>query len=61
MFYRCNTWLSRNISKRDDKFIAKKDRRIEIDAYNYKRFEEDYLNESSYSTFERVLQPICVD
>lgn len=28
--------------KRDSKFIAKKDRRIEIDAYNYKRFEEDY-------------------
>jgi hypothetical protein len=28
--------------KKNSKFIAKKDRRIEIDSYNYKQFEEEY-------------------
>ena len=37
--------------KKDSKFIAKKDRHIEIDSYNYKQFEEEYS--VKYSIEER--------
>lgn len=37
--------------KKDSKFIAKKDKRIEIDSYNYKQFEEEYS--AKYSIEEK--------